>query len=102
MNCPQCQTANGPESAFCGNCGAQMTVAPAAASGGYPPPQGAGTPLGYGAASAPTGYDAPRATTPPGLQRRGRLRHRGAAGAVPASGGRPADADPLQPAAGQL
>jgi hypothetical protein len=58
MNCPQCQTANGPDSAFCGNCGAQMTVAQAAAPGGYAP-QGAGTPLGYGASSAPTGYDVP-------------------------------------------
>jgi hypothetical protein len=61
MNCPQCQTANGPGSAFCGNCGAQMTVAPAAAPAGYPPPQGAGTPLGYAASSsAPTGFDAPQ------------------------------------------
>jgi hypothetical protein len=57
MNCPQCQTANGPGSAFCGNCGAQMTVAQAAAPAGYPPPQGTGTPLGY---AAPTGYDAPQ------------------------------------------
>jgi hypothetical protein len=60
MNCPQCQTANGPGSAFCGNCGTQMTAAPAAAPAGYPPPQGAGTPLGYGASSAPTGHDAPQ------------------------------------------
>ena len=60
MNCPQCQTANGPGSAFCGNCGAQMTVAQAAAPAGYPPPQGTGTPLGYGASSAPTGYDGPQ------------------------------------------
>jgi hypothetical protein len=60
MNCPQCQTANGPGSAFCGNCGTRMTVAPAAASAGYPPPQEAGTPLGYGASSAPTGSDAPQ------------------------------------------
>jgi len=60
MNCPQCQTANGPGSAFCGNCGAQMTVAQAAAPAGYPPPQGEGTPLGYGASGAPTGYDGPQ------------------------------------------
>jgi len=65
MNCPQCQTANGPGSAFCGNCGAQMTVtqptvAQPAAAAGYPPPQGEGAPLGYGASSAPTGYDGPQ------------------------------------------
>ena len=64
MNCPQCQTANGPQSAFCGNCGAQLTVAPAAAPaaapGGYPPPQGAGTPPGYAASDAPTGYGPPQ------------------------------------------
>jgi hypothetical protein len=59
MNCPQCQTANGPGSAFCGNCGARMTVAETAPAG-YPPPQGAGASLGYGASSAPPGYDAPR------------------------------------------
>ncbi|HEY5395277.1 MAG TPA: zinc ribbon domain-containing protein [Trebonia sp.] len=60
MNCPQCQTANGSGSAFCGNCGAQMTVAQAAGSAGYPPPQGSGAPLGYAASGAPTGYDAPQ------------------------------------------
>ena len=60
MNCPQCQTANGPESAFCGNCGASMTAATAAAPAGYPPPQGTGAPLGNAAAGAPTGYDAPQ------------------------------------------
>jgi hypothetical protein len=59
MNCPQCQTANGPGSAFCGNCGAQLTVAQAAAPAGYPPPQGTGQPLGYTTSGAPTGYDAP-------------------------------------------
>ena len=47
MNCPQCQTTNDPGSAFCSNCGTRMTVAPAAASTGYPPPQGTGAPLGY-------------------------------------------------------
>jgi hypothetical protein len=61
MNCPQCQTANAPGAAFCGNCGAQLAVAePAAApSPGYGPPQGTGTPLGYGANSGPASYDAP-------------------------------------------
>ena len=60
MNCPQCQTANGPGSAFCGNCGASMTAAPATAPAGYPPPQGAGAPLGYAPSGAPTGDDAPQ------------------------------------------
>ena len=60
MNCPQCQTANGPGSAFCGNCGAQMTEAPATAPAGYPPPQGTTVPLGYGASSAPTEYGSPQ------------------------------------------
>jgi hypothetical protein len=49
MNCPQCQTANGPQSAFCGNCGVQLTVAPAAAPAGYPPPQGYDAAGGYNA-----------------------------------------------------
>jgi hypothetical protein len=66
MNCPQCQTENSPGSAFCGNCGAQMTVAPATAPAGYPPPQGTTVPLGYGASSAPTGYDAPQGSTAAG------------------------------------
>ena len=47
MNCPQCQTANGPGSAFCGNCGARITVAPAAAPGGYPPPQSGYPPVSF-------------------------------------------------------
>jgi hypothetical protein len=58
MNCPQCQTANGPDAAFCGNCGARLAVASApSAAGGYPP--ASGTPLGYSPAGAPTGYGAP-------------------------------------------
>jgi hypothetical protein len=63
MNCPQCQTANGPASAFCSNCGASMTAAPATAPAGYPPPQGAGAPLGYAPSGAPTGDDAPQGYT---------------------------------------
>jgi hypothetical protein len=60
MNCPQCQTANAPGAAFCGNCGAQLAVAePAGAPGAGYGPQGTGTPLGYGATSTPAGYDAP-------------------------------------------
>ncbi|MGD0699955.1 MAG: hypothetical protein ABSA02_08735 [Trebonia sp.] len=60
MNCPQCQTANAPGAAFCGNCGAQLAVAePAGApSAGYGP-QGTGAPLGYGATNAPGSYEAP-------------------------------------------
>lgn len=67
MNCPQCQTANAPGAAFCGNCGAQLSVAePAGApSAGYGP-QGTGTPLGYGAPSTPPSYDAPTGYNAPG------------------------------------
>ncbi len=60
MNCPQCQTANGSGSAFCGNCGARMTVAQTAATAGYPPPPGETMPIGYGAPGAPTGHDGPQ------------------------------------------
>jgi hypothetical protein len=60
MNCPQCQTANAPGAAFCGNCGAGLAVAePAGAPAAGYGPQGTGTPLGYGATSAPASYDAP-------------------------------------------
>jgi hypothetical protein len=60
MNCPQCQTANAPGAAFCGNCGAQLAVAePAGAPGAGYGSQGTGTPLGYGATSGPASYDAP-------------------------------------------
>lgn len=63
MNCPQCQAENGPGAAFCGNCGARLAPAEAAAapSGGYQAPQ-AGTPLGYGAAPGA----APGVPEPPG------------------------------------
>jgi hypothetical protein len=73
MNCPQCQTANAPGAAFCGNCGAQLAVAePAGAPGSGYGSQGTGTPLGYGATggpagyNAPTGYDAPAGYNAPG------------------------------------
>ena len=67
MNCPQCQTANAPGAGFCGNCGAQMAVAEPASAPGYGPPQGTGTPLGYGGQDAPSGgYDAPAGYNAPG------------------------------------
>jgi hypothetical protein len=60
MNCPQCQTANAPGSAFCGNCGARLAVSePAGSPGAGYGAQGTGTPLGYGAAGGPASYDAP-------------------------------------------
>jgi hypothetical protein len=60
MNCPQCQTANAPGAAFCGNCGAGLAVAePASAPATGYGPQGTSAPLGYGATSAPASYDAP-------------------------------------------
>jgi hypothetical protein len=55
MNCPQCQTANGPGSAFCGNCGAQMSVEQTAAPAGYPPPQGYNPAGGYNTGGYSTG-----------------------------------------------
>jgi hypothetical protein len=54
MNCPQCQTPNGQDSAFCANCGTQLVPAAASApSAGYAQSSGQGTPAGYG---PPTGY----------------------------------------------
>jgi hypothetical protein len=66
MNCPQCQTPNGPDAGFCGNCGARLAQAePPTAPGGYPA-SGTGTPLGYSPSGpppadygAPTAYGAP-------------------------------------------
>ena len=49
MNCPQCQTQNGPDASFCSTCGAQLATASAPA--GQPGPSD--TPPGYG---GPTGY----------------------------------------------
>lgn len=65
MNCPQCQTANGPDAAFCGNCGARLAPAGApAGAGGYT--SSSGTPLGNNPAGAPAGYDASGGySTPP-------------------------------------
>jgi hypothetical protein len=54
MNCPQCQTPNQGDSAFCANCGAQLPAGAPASASGYPPP-GQGTPVGY---AAPSGSDA--------------------------------------------
>jgi hypothetical protein len=48
MNCPRCQTMNGPDAVFCGSCGTRLAPAQAApAPAGYEAPQ-PGTPLGYG------------------------------------------------------
>lgn len=69
MNCPQCQTPNQPDSAFCANCGAQLAPAAATAPpGGYGPPPGQGPPAGYGAPSGPdaVGYGAPGGYGQPG------------------------------------
>jgi hypothetical protein len=65
MNCPQCQTANGPGSAFCGNCGAQTTVAQAAAPAGYSPPRQSGNPQGQYQPPAGGGPQAPRPSSLP-------------------------------------
>jgi hypothetical protein len=77
MNCPQCQTVNGPDAAFCANCGTRL--APVMAAGqtsapGTPPGYGApgsqagyGTQGGYGAPGGPAGYGAPAGSdAPPG------------------------------------
>jgi hypothetical protein len=60
MNCPQCQTQNGPDATFCSTCGAQLTTAstPAGspAPGGYGTQPGYGGPTGYPPADGPTGY----------------------------------------------
>jgi hypothetical protein len=59
MNCPQCQTPNGQDSAYCANCGTQLVPAAASApSGGYAQSPGQGTPAGYGVSDA-TGYGPP-------------------------------------------
>jgi len=59
MNCPQCQTPNQPDAAFCANCGAQLAAAGATAPpGGYAPPPGPGNPAGYAGSDA-VGYGAP-------------------------------------------
>ena len=74
MNCPQCQTVNGPDAAFCGNCGTRLAPAAAgvqASAPGMPPgysatggPEGYGSPAGYG---GPAGYGAPAGNNaPPG------------------------------------
>ena len=101
MNCPQCQTANTPGAAFCGNCGAQTGGGGAgqARRCRLRPPQGTPAPLGYGAASAPAGYDAPTGYTSDGYNAAGGYDNAGGynpghaaaarvpAGAVPAPGG---------------
>src|SRR5258708_6337168 len=53
MNCPQCQTQNGPDASFCSKCGAQLAAASAPADPAGAVPGGYGTQPGY---SGPTGY----------------------------------------------
>lgn len=54
MNCPQCQMMNGPDAAFCGNCGTRLAAAGApSGAAAYPPASG------YDPAGAPTAYNAP-------------------------------------------
>src|SRR5258708_27371789 len=53
MNCPQCQTQNGPDASFCSKCGAQLAAASAPADPAGTVPGGSGTQPGY---SGPTGY----------------------------------------------
>ena len=64
MNCPQCQTANGPGSTFCGNCGTRIAAAPATASAGYDAPQGYHSAGGY-STGGPQGQYQPPAGGPP-------------------------------------
>jgi hypothetical protein len=52
MNCPQCQTQNGPEASFCSRCGAPLAAA-ASAPAGSAEPGGPSAPPSYG---GPTGY----------------------------------------------
>jgi hypothetical protein len=69
MNCAQCQAANGPDAAFCGNCGARLAPAgPPAGAGGYtsspdsPPGYNpSGAPAGHSPYGASGGYNAPSA-----------------------------------------
>jgi zinc ribbon protein len=64
MNCPQCQTPNQQDSAFCANCGTPLAAAQTPASpGGYMPPPGQGTPVGYGAQG---GYGSSATAAPAG------------------------------------
>jgi hypothetical protein len=57
MNCSQCQAANGPDAAFCANCGARLAPAeaPTGAAGYASAPSAPGAP-GYGAEGTPAGY----------------------------------------------
>ena len=62
MNCPQCQTTNPQDSAFCSNCGMRLVPATASApSGGYAPQPGQAASAGY---AGPTGYG-PGGQAPP-------------------------------------
>jgi hypothetical protein len=91
MNCPQCQTVNGSDAAFCGNCGARLAAAGApAGTGGYT--SATGTPLGYHPAGAPTGqnaaggYSAPAGYSEPGGYNNAPPSYGPAGGQVPSGG----------------
>lgn len=63
MNCPQCQTVNGSDASFCGNCGTRL--APAGAGAQAPGPA---APSGYGTQGSPAGYGTVPGYGPPGGQ----------------------------------
>jgi hypothetical protein len=77
MNCPQCQTQNGPDASFCSKCGTRLAAAsgpadPAAptapaAPGGYGPQPGYGGPAGYPPPGGPVGYSPAGGQSPSGF-----------------------------------
>ena len=69
MNCPQCQSPNIDDSAFCSACGARLAPAPAfTAGGGSQPANRFGAPGGFPPADGfppPGGYNGPGTPYPP-------------------------------------
>ena len=66
MNCPQCQTPNAPDAAFCGSCGTRLAgpgTPLAQSASGAPAPGGYEAPPSYG---APAGYPPPGQAPPEG------------------------------------
>ena len=66
MNCPQCQTQNGPDASFCSRCGTQLAAASAPADPAGP--GGPGTQPGYGGPGTQPGYGGPAGYPPAGGQ----------------------------------